>query len=438
MHSRYLNFIDSRTAKLSIALLASVAMLTSMNAVFAAPRLVTEDQARHLGLERAWNAQVRVDAARNEVERAILEGDRLTVLTTAGVVQEIDALTGKTVWTAQIGNPDYPSLGPAASDKYVAVVNGSTLYVLDRADGKPLMIRRVGGAPGAAPAVGKSYVFVPLALGRIEAYPIGEQKLTPWYYQSFGRSLVRPITTPESFVWTTDSGYLYVGSAGEKPGVRFRLETNSDIMAAPSYGAPYVYVATADGEVFAMHERTGQQKWKYATGYPVTRSPAVVGEKVYVTSNEPTLHCVDAKTGEQLWEASHVAQFAAASDKRVYGVDELGALLVIDATNGKILGRIPTDPSTNALVNDQTDWIYLVSQDGVVQCLHEIGEAQPMRHQPKPEAAPSPADAKPAAATDTTAAEADGAIEDTEPAAEMADDEDPEAMPAEEDPFSEF
>ena len=65
-------------------------------------RLVTDAQARHLGLERAWFAQVQLDAARNEVERAVLEGDRLTVLTTAGVVQELDALTGRTMWIAPI------------------------------------------------------------------------------------------------------------------------------------------------------------------------------------------------------------------------------------------------------------------------------------------------------------------------------------------------
>ena len=46
--------------------------------------------------------------------------------------------------TAPIGNENYPSLGPACSDKYVALVNGSTLYVLDRTDGRPVKIRQVG------------------------------------------------------------------------------------------------------------------------------------------------------------------------------------------------------------------------------------------------------------------------------------------------------
>ena len=94
----------------------------------------------------------------------------------------------------------------------MAVLNGSTLYVLDRVDGKPVFIRRVGGAPGAAPALAKDYVFVPLVNGRMEAYPLNRQVFTPWYYQSSGRAMVAPLTTTESIVWSTDAGRMYVGN----------------------------------------------------------------------------------------------------------------------------------------------------------------------------------------------------------------------------------
>jgi outer membrane protein assembly factor BamB len=371
-----------------------------------------------------------------------LAGDRLTVLTTAGVVHELDARTGRTMWVAPVGNPDHPSLGPAANSEYVALLNGSTLFVLDKKDGRPVVIRRIGGAPGAAPAVAEKYVFVPLAMGRIEAYPVGEQKLTPWYYQSFGRAMVAPLATPESFVWTTDSGHFYVGRAGEL-GVRFRLETGSEIVAPPAYGAPYVYAATSDGEVFSMHEMTGEQNWKYATGFPVMRAPAVIGDKVFVTTDEPMMHCIDAKNGNKLWDAAHVKQFAA-SAKRVYGVDDLGALVVLDAANGTLLGHMPTDSSVNALVNDQTDRVYLISKDGIVQCFHEIGSKEPLYHRPKVEpTAPKPEGQPPAPGTtapsetppqpSAEAEEAEAPAGEEAPGAEEMDE-----APAEEDPFAEI
>src|ERR1700742_3916125 len=79
---------------LSAALLATRAI--------EARRLVSATEARQLGLERSWLTQVSLDSARNRLERAVLNGDRLTVLTTAGVVQELDALTGQTIWSVRI------------------------------------------------------------------------------------------------------------------------------------------------------------------------------------------------------------------------------------------------------------------------------------------------------------------------------------------------
>src|SRR3954463_14748717 len=83
-------------------------------------RLISQDDAAQLGLTRSWFTQIRLNAAHTHVERAVLEGDRLTVLTSAGVVQELNALTGKTYWIAPIGNETYPSLGPAGNEKYLA------------------------------------------------------------------------------------------------------------------------------------------------------------------------------------------------------------------------------------------------------------------------------------------------------------------------------
>jgi outer membrane protein assembly factor BamB len=388
-------------------------------------RLVSQEDARHLGLERAWFAQVQLDRSRNRVERAVLTKDRLTLLTSSGVVQELNALTGETLWVATIGNPRHPSLGPAANDKFVALVNGSTLYVLDRADGRPIIMRPVGGAPGAAPALTSTFVFVPLVNGRIEGYSLGEQKLTPWYYQSFGRAMVPPLATADTFVWTTDSGHMYVGYVEEDPGVRFRLETGSEIIASPAYRKPYIFAATISGETFAMHESTGARRWKYATGFTVSRAPAAIEDRVFVTSEEPTLHCIDATNGSSLWEAAGVAQFAAASRNRVYGVDDFGALVVLDANTGSLIGRLTTGGTTYALVNDQTDRLYLVSQEGTVQCLHEIGAKEPHYHVvPEPQNPPAEAvEGQPAEIAETQPT--------TEPPAETAttpptaDDEDP-------------
>src|SRR5687768_3683401 len=121
-------------ARAALVVAISLLVISTTGHFALAARLISREDARHLGLERAWFAQVRLDRARNQVERAVLANDRLDVLTSAGVVQEFDAKTGETLWIASVGNPKYPNLGPAVSETHVALVNGSTLYVLDRTD----------------------------------------------------------------------------------------------------------------------------------------------------------------------------------------------------------------------------------------------------------------------------------------------------------------
>jgi outer membrane protein assembly factor BamB len=343
--------------------------------------LISEPQAASVGLKRAWFARAEMNPARSSVVDWILSYDVLLILTDAGVMHALDADTGKTLWYTEIGNSNHPSLGPAANEELVAVINGSTLYLLDRADGSILSQRRIGGAPGAAPALSKDFVFVPTINGLIEGYPLDPNAPvgTRWFYQSFGRALVPPLITPTSLVWTTDAGFLYV-SRTEDPGVEFRLETKGKFDARPAYRAPLICAVSLDGEVFAIDEKSGALQWRYLTGYPTDRAPAVVGDRLFVSSEEPTLHCVDVATGLGQWEAREISQFAAATKSHVYGVDRYGTIHILNIADGATVGRIPTGGTLTALVNDQTDRLFLISESGLVQCLHEIGADEPTHY----------------------------------------------------------
>jgi outer membrane protein assembly factor BamB len=349
--------------------------------------LISQQQAASIGLKRAWFARAELDPSRSKVVDWILSGDMLLILTDSGVIHALDADTGKSVWVTQFGNPNYPSLGPDANDEFVAVVNGSTLYLLDRASGRIQSQRAIGGAPGAGPAVGKNYVFVSTINGLIEGYPLdlSAPKYRKWFYQSFGRAMVSPLVTPTSVAWTTERGYLYVSGA-DKPGVRFRLETLSQFDARPAYRAPLIYAVALSGELFAVHEQNGTLVWRYMTGYPTNRAPAAVGDRLFVTSEEPMLHCVDASTGLPEWQALGLAQFAAVTKSHVYGVDRYGTIHILNVADGAPVGRIPTGGTVTALVNDQTDRLFLISDSGLVQCLHEIGADEPTYYAEQPAA----------------------------------------------------
>ena len=64
--------------------------------------------------------------------------------------------------------PPQPPL--EARGDLVAVVNGSRLYVLNRANGDLLYQRQIQDAPGSGPAPNSKRAFVPMVTGMMTAY----------------------------------------------------------------------------------------------------------------------------------------------------------------------------------------------------------------------------------------------------------------------------
>jgi hypothetical protein len=110
----------------------------------------------------------------------------------------------------------------------------------------------------------------------------------------------------------------------------------------------------------------------------------------------------------------------------VYGVSDVGAFVVMNAANGTTLGRAMGAHPIHTLVNDQTDWIYLISENGIVECFHEFGSTAPVYHSPKPvEPKETPEEKAKAPATKPA--------EKPKPAAKTSEEQPPkEAMPEEE------
>ena len=405
--------------RLTVALLATLALTVALRTapVHGEALLVTHDQAARHGLERAWFAQVPVDTSRSRVTQWFLYFDRLYSVTNSGIVTALDAETGQKVWSKQVGKPGYPAFGPSANADHLGVVSGSKLYLLNRHDGRLEWMRQLGSAPSSGPALSEEYAFVAMVTGRVEGYDLDDPKTQPWYYQSKGRTYLRPTTTGNVVSWPTSEGYLYVSRADD-PGVLYRLETSADIVTSPAEMAPNLYIASLDGYLYCLNELNGQEQWRYSTGYSIDSSPAIVGNQAYVASIEPAIHALNAKTGKELWMTAGASHFAAQGKERVYASDRFGNLLVLDAKTGNPVSRMAVGEGLSTLVNDQTDRVFLVNDRGLVQCLREIGAEQPTLYR-KPPAPAGAEEAPPAPGSEAAVNPFDeGEAPATEPAAD--------------------
>lgn len=357
----------------------------------------------------------------------------LFVQTDQAVLHAFDAETGQTLWAQQVGEAMHPTLTAGANSNHVAVVNGSSLYVLNRFNGKLLWTTRLAQAPGAGAAMSERFVYVPMVSGEVYAYVlrpaedpveqlrkeqnveltseeqksleaerregvrISQEKVPPLVCTSFGQALVQPLVTrqtgsTETVAWTTSRGMLFVGEVdaeGDRFASRYHLVTNGPITSQPAYLPPdvnivgdsgVIYGASEDGFVYAIRETDGQILWRFSAGEPVIEQSTVIGLHVYVPTQTGGMHCLDARTGQEVWWTPGVRRFVAASKDRVYAADRVGRLMILSAQSGARLDTIDLAHLPIQMTNDRNDRIYLASPTGLIQCLREIELAQPIHH----------------------------------------------------------
>lgn len=415
------------------AALAAAACSGSL-ALGAANDLIPEPTANRHGLTRPWFAQADLDISRDRVRSVVLDRGALFVQTDRARIHAFDAETGRSLWSKQVGRANHPSMTPGLSDKLLVSLNGSRLYALNRRTGELLYETDTKGAPGAGPAVSSSRAYVPMVSGMVMAFrlepttdprkelgiakheegdelPAAEavyedlrlkqETLSPVSCQSQGRVLVQPIVisdkpTEEYTCWPSDMGYLNIGYIEKHAGSEsFAITTRkADVFveARPALrpgsadgGTPGVlFFGGRDGFVYAISTKNGDELWRFSAGTPVLDSPALLDDRLYVSTQLGGLFCLEAKpsnpAGKQIWFSPKVARFLAASESRVYGLDRLGKFVILDAASGVQLDTLPVGDVSHVVTNTETDRVYLITKTGMVQCLHEIELATPIKH----------------------------------------------------------
>jgi hypothetical protein len=181
--------------------------------------------------------------------------------------------------------------------------------------------------------------------------------------------------------------------------IRFRLETAAGISAQPVYLPPdprilpesgVIVTGSRDAFLHAIKEKDGSALWRFSAGDPIVEAPVVIGSRLFAATQFGGMFCLDAKTGNQLWWTPQIMRFLAASKDRVYAIDKLGALAVLNLLSGARMDSFPAPRPLVPLANTDNDRIYLVTESGLVQCLHDASLPEPIYYNADRPAAEKP------------------------------------------------
>lgn len=436
--------------------------------------LFSEMEVNAVGLSRPWFNQVMMDLGQSRITHVTLQDDTLFITTDSGRLHVIDGKTGATLWSRLLGPVEFETFEPAVNSKIVAVIHGTSLFFLDRFNGKILLETALQAPPGAGPQVSERFVYVPVLTGKIFAYPIKKfvegdsteklsyenleslrdnpklsaeikmkaakllenDKVEEYVYTpilpneiqmcpALGHPLVQPVLTSQSlsedyFGWVSDKGWMLIGRTRFKddkhalkllykislaPELLFinnshlnkvYVDYQNDMNYRPTYNPKdqsevnmrktpagrggMLLVGAQTGFIFAVNDISGDVDWQYCAGDGVIDPIGLTEEHCYATTYSGKFYCVELKTGDEVWHTERVRQFIAASAARIYILDLYGNLVALDKATGQRLDSIALDLGTRAIFNVESDRIYLVAPDGLVQCLHEIQSPEPVRY----------------------------------------------------------
>lgn len=343
------------------------------------------DEAKKIALSTASRIQGSADGL--EVKETNVPSILLVIVTCDGLVQTLDAETGKLVWATSCGSTSAPAFPAALSSAGVSVLHGERLYLLDWKTGKHKASIVLKYPASNSVAVAGGLAFVTDVQGRVQSYQLDIGERAPYGYVIAGRAVGEPVSlaNQQYSAIASDAGYVYVFVGGDRPSEWIRYDSSTPITGGLSAGNNAFYVSTA-GIVskVTLEDRFGKIDWEFHTGQPTTAPPLVVSDTVYVATDSGDLAAVDDATGFRKWVAlGHNVQRAVGQmDGKVMARSRHGELLVFNSETGGLLGRSRVNSMGEPIANQLNDRIYLITDAGLIQCFRSQGAELPTMIKP--------------------------------------------------------
>jgi outer membrane protein assembly factor BamB len=376
-----------------VCLLAATIALasSSVSAQVARPQLIDHAAAARHGLTRSWFSYVHVGGGRSPIVDVQFDAGTLFVQTGIATTHAIDGETGRTLWVADVGSPNYPSLPLGLSESRVALINGTTLYVLDRANGQVQFTRKIRGVPAVGAALSEAAVFVPTMAGQVETYSlVDDDHRSLANLRLEGRDLTKPAVSYAGVAIGSDRGDFGMANLLGTT-ILFRLPTHYSFVAAPAAWGSRMFAGNTGGILYHFEDANQSEKWSFAAGAPIDQSPVPFADAVYVLCEDQTMFRVSTETGREEWIAPNVRKFLATTPTKVYTIDRFGRLAVLSAKTGALIDRVALPPFAFPVTNNDSDQIFLATDSGLIQALHEIELPKRLSYLP-PKKQPAPAE----------------------------------------------
>ncbi len=332
-----------------------------------------------------------------------LVGERLYITTENGIVAALDAATGDTVWSYEIGSPS--DSAPAVSDTAIYVgARNHRLLALNREDGALLWERNLGNIVLGSAIVVDGTVYIGSTNSRLEALdaatgdPRWSARVKGWVvgHPASDGKVVAAASLGERFI-TVDpdtgrrrlvfySGTPVVGGPVIADGLAYFVTNRGGVWAVDPSAVSrpfsrFAYVAKFNFFYWRLLKDPPQQTgsaWVGTARGRVKYSPVYADGKLMVVNEDGLVRALDGSTGAENWEHALEAEVSAepvAAGNVLLIATATQRLVALDVGTGEIAWEYPLDGGGLAAapaVSGST--LYLPMADGRLVALTGQGQ----------------------------------------------------------------
>jgi outer membrane protein assembly factor BamB len=272
-----------------------------------------------------------------------------------GYVKALDGSSGRVIWSVEKEGLEI-SGGPGAGDGLVLVgtSNGEVL-ALSQDNGSEVWRSRVSSEVLSVPKVALGMVVVHTVDGKLYALNVSDGKMAWMYDRSIpvltlhgnsspvisGSKVICGFANGKLIAFDIESGQQHWEATIAVPTGRSELERIVDIDGDPVVQGGMVYVATYQGQLAAVDERSGEVAWRRKLS-----SYAGLGadyEYLYVSDEEDNVWAIDPNNSSSMWKQAKLNHrkltAPAVLGKYIVVGDFEGYLHWLSPEDGKMLAR---------------------------------------------------------------------------------------------------
>ncbi|MBN1787520.1 MAG: PQQ-binding-like beta-propeller repeat protein [Sedimentisphaerales bacterium] len=326
---------------------------------------------KEAGLETVWENAVALNP-KEKVERMIVEGDYIFILTDNNYIFCLEKKTGRLNFAFTAALLGMPVLEPRVNDNKAYIVAANYLIVVDLVQGMEVSRSKIPFSTSSSIAVNDNHLYIPARDKGLHVSNLEEIHEIFRVTADDASQITSVSAMNDHIFFATDSGIVVCMEPNEPKRI-WQFEAVGAVTAPLAITKDNIYISSKDTNLYQLALDSGKPTWLFPfhSGAALTDVARATDSTVYQHARNKGLYAIDAKSGKQIWLLADGVDLLSQDGDTAYVFDKNKVCIVMDNKSAKKVKTINFAAVTNFAANTSDSNIYVMAGKNI-SCLRPV------------------------------------------------------------------